>query len=205
MPLQWNVATLDNLSPELAALYEADAEHGGYTLSVTEPERVTRALKAERDLRATAERNLRAAESSLEQAERDRSDAREARAQRDKAQASANAMRATILKTQAELAAREAGLHQAAIGDAVRAAQERFIVADDGSVQPREGAQGLADWLRAARDSSPHWYPATGTGMGSQESARRAPSSSGITRQQFERLNPVQRAAVVKQGVQIKD
>lgn len=151
MALKWNVSTLDDLAPETAALYVPDAERGGYRLDVTEPDAIRKALHVERDARATAERIAKAAEASLATHDADRAAAREAKRERDLAVAREAALRGTLLEARVTDAARTAGLHAAAIPDALRAARELFAVADDGNAVPKSGSPRSPTGSRSRR------------------------------------------------------
>jgi hypothetical protein len=205
MALKWELETLDGLQPETAQLYRLDPERNTYRLDVAEPDAVTRALRAEREGRTNAERIARAAETALAQSGDARAQLTETQQQRDAALAAASVARSSLLALSVQQAAQAAGLHSAAIPDAIRAARDTFTVGDDGTVKPKAGAVPLADWLAAQRDESPHWFPATGSGSGAQQSRSQGNSQPTMKRSQFEALPPAQRAAVVRDNIVIKD
>lgn len=191
MALQWNVAALDDLAPEVAALYKPDDKHGGYVLDVTEPDAIKKALVVERDARAVAERTVRGVQA----------DAAKITQERDAAVSSAAALRRSVLEMRVREAARTAGLHAAAFPDAVRAAREVFDVGDDGEVKAKDGKATLDGWFAQAKEEAPHWFPATGSGSGAPQSTRSSPARrNSITRRQFEALPAAQRAALVREG-----
>lgn len=201
MPLQFHVEALDDLAPEVAALYIPDPKRGGHMLDVDTPDTIKRALVSERDARSHAERAAKAAEVRAAGAE-------VAIAERNAALATAAALRLSMLDMQVREAARVAGLHAAAIPDAVRAAKELFDVGDDGALKAKDGKTSVDKWLAAAKDEAPHWFPATGSGSGSSPAA--AGRSSGradtMTRRAFDALPAAQRAALARSGsITIKD
>lgn len=198
MPLQFNVSSVDDLAPEVAALYVPDAEHG-YRLDVIEPEAIRKALAAERDSRKSAERSARTAEQRAAEAARDLSKAQH---ERDVEAAKAAKLRGTLLELQVRRVAQAVGLHPCALRDAARAAAELFDVGDDGELKPKDGKGTLDAWLEATKEESPHWWPATGSGSGSPQggSARSARRGDTMSRRQFEALAPEQRTALIREG-----
>jgi hypothetical protein len=195
MALQWNIPSLDELAPEVAALYKADEVRGGYTLDVTEPDAIRKALVAERDARGQAERAAARAEAKRQ------TDTATLQAERDAALATAQSMRHSLLDLHVRRAAQSAGLHTAAVADALRAAREAFDVADDGTIKPRSGKLSLDDWLAKAKEEAPHWFPATGSGSGASASVRTGGRVPGtISRRDFDALPPAQRTVLMRQG-----
>ena len=163
MALIWEVKTLADLDPAIAALYAAQP-NGTYRLDVVAPEQVTKAIDAERRVRKQVEHAARQAiDQSTEELDA-------TKAERDAALARATAFERPLFEAAVRRAAEEAGTHAVAFADVLRAARERFDVTPEGTLAPKDaGGLDLAAWLAAARDESPHWFPATGSGSGAQQ------------------------------------
>jgi hypothetical protein len=198
---------LTGLAPEIAALYSPD-ETVGYRLKIDDEPAVVDALKKERQFRKEAEtmaKNLER-DSSLETNALRRQLA-QLESERDSAKRIADTMRRTALETAVREKARTAGLHDAAVPDALRAAREMFDLDAEGGVIPRDGKASttLDNFFAAARQTSPHWFPATGSGAGIGQASGRAGGGVTMNRAMFEATSPGQRAALLREGVRLTD
>jgi hypothetical protein len=203
--LKVQVQSLDVVPEALRGLY--DPVDGGYKLRLDDPEQVTRALKVEREQRKEAERTVRSVKEEADlRASEQAAEQRRIQADRDRAVALLAAMKQRALDTQMTAAAKAAGLHDAAIPDFVRAAKEKFGLSDSGELVGINGHTGtLIDFAESARELSPHWFPATGSGGGASSSASSTPTHNTMTRAKFDQLRPRQQRAVLLGGTKLID
>lgn len=198
MSLQLEVDSLEGLAPELAALYVSVGDR--YRLDVdSDSDALHRALKAERELRKSLEKKVKAA--TPEPSDQ----LREAQAERDRALASRNTMRASLFDGRVRDAAAASGLHPKAVADAVRAARDTFEINDQLEMVNKSGASlTLGEWLHEARENAPHWFPAS-SGGGSVQGTRSEGTAPTIKRSRFDSLHPAQKAALLNDGTRIVD
>lgn len=194
------VDSLDDAPTGLADHYKP-GEDGKFYLDVDTP--VDKLKKALGAARGDADQNAKLAK------EREAT-ATALQAERDAERRAAAALRAKMLDQAVTHAAQAAGLIPSAVADAVRAAREAFVVNGEGAIVGRD-PQGkfadLAGWLAASRETSPHWHPATASGMGSPTNRTRSSGADGnsVSRSQFDAASPAQRAALVARGVTVTD
>lgn len=91
----------------------------------------------------------------------------------NKAASRTNKYASRVLKGEVVAAAAEIGVHKYALEDAILAASMAFELDDEGSPIAREGKYGkdgkpltLKEWFADAKESRPHWFPATVSGGG---------------------------------------
>lgn len=131
----------------------------------------------------------------------------------DAEKASKQKFRTKVLDDSVRQAATAVGLHPHAIEDALFRARSIFTLDDDANaIQQRDGAVVLGkdgktpfspkEWLEGMREVAPHWYPATGTGGGSQQT--RGSTGNGqqrqIKRAVFDGWSPVDKRSYLKEG-----
>lgn len=196
--------TIDTLAdvPEPLRPFYTQAD-GGYRLQLDDEPALLRALREERGSRQAERRGRTDAEREARGLE---SDLALTRDKLERAQATIATMRAAALDAAVAAAARAAGVSTPATMDATRAARELFDIDAEGTVAAKSGRQTLAQFFEAAKVSSPHWYPATGSGGGASPSGS-APRSGGYTmnRATFESQTPQQRHALLRDGVRLTD
>ncbi len=103
-------------------------------------------------------------------------------------------------------------VHPGASDDALFRARTMFTVDDNGAVIQKDehgqvvlGKDGKTpftpvEWIESMRDTAPHWFPATGSGTGSQQS-QGAPAGKTIKRTAFDAMSGAEQAATIKAGV----
>jgi hypothetical protein len=206
-PLKLVTPTLEGLAPEIGALYDPDPA-GGYRLRLDDEAGLLAALKKERTWRTTAEQAAKdAGKTVTEQEAAFRHRLAKVESERDHAKAIADNMRAKAFETTIAGRAKVAGLHDAAVADCVRAARELFDVDAAGEIVSRDGktTTTVDSFFTAARETSPHWFPATGSGAGIGQSSGRAGGGVTMNRAMFEATSPGQRAALLREGVRLTD
>jgi len=108
-------------------------------------------------------------------------------------------------------AAEKVGMHAPAIEDWILHARSHFNIDDDGNAVQvdKEGAAvagSPADYAESLRETKPHWFPASGSGGGAQQSKTTFKGRT-MKRSDFDLLDPVAKraAAVGPERVQIID
>lgn len=108
-------------------------------------------------------------------------------------------------------------VHDKAVEDALFRARLMFTLDDNGyAVQKDEsgsvviGKDGKssftpAEWIESMRDSAPHWFPATGSGSGAQQSNGSGGNGKTISRKQYEAMSPLEQRASYKAGIKVVD
>jgi len=121
-----------------------------------------------------------------------------------------------VLENHIREAALVVGVHKNAVQDALLRARGIFQLNEDGNaVAMRDGSPVLgkdgktplspSEWLDSMKEVAPHWFPAPGSGTGSQQSSN-ATNAKSIKRAAFEALGPAERRkAVVEDGMTIVD
>lgn len=106
-------------------------------------------------------------------------------------------------------------VHEKAVEDSLFRARMIFTLDDNGNAvqlqdgQPVLGKDGKtaftpAEWIESMRDSAPHWFPATGSGSGSQQS-HGSGGKKTITRAQFDAQDAHAKKATIAAKVEIID
>jgi hypothetical protein len=114
-------------------------------------------------------------------------------------------------------ASAKVGVHNFAVEDVLLHGRQLFTIDDEGSVVQvkngeivygKDGKTPLSptEWLEAKRESSPHWFPASGSGSGSPaQGAARSTRGKTMKRDAFQALPPAQRVATLKEGITVID
>lgn len=123
-----------------------------------------------------------------------------------------------VLDNHIRAAAAKAGLYVSAIDDALLHARDIFSLNDDGeAVQLNDNEEvvlgkdgktpfGPTEWLEGMREKKPHWWPAGASGGGAGGDGRgKGGNGKIITRAVFEAMDPIARAATIKEKVAIVD
>lgn len=116
-----------------------------------------------------------------------------------------------------QLLAVTSGLHKSAVEDALLLGRNMFQLDAQGKAV-KIGANGVvelgkdgatpfspAEWIEQAKETKPHWFPATTSGSGSGNSREAAGSGKTIKRSEFERLPAHEQASKAQSGIQIVD
>ena len=203
--LKIKVDRLDDVPEQLREHYAQD-DSGKFRLQLdgdADVGRILKALRAERDVRKDAERGAVTAAHRLADAT---SQLEDAQRERDAMKGRLDAMERRAFAARLKEATRAAGMHDAAQADAERAAREHFRIGDDGELHPiSEDGPSLGRWLETQREQAAHWWPATGSGGGAAHTSSGNGAPRTMSRQKFESLPPMQRAAVVRDGVTLTD
>lgn len=122
-----------------------------------------------------------------------------------------------VLDNHIRAAAATAGMHPQAIEDALFRGRSIFTLDAEGKAiqlgedkHPVLGKDGKspfspAEWLEGMKATAPHWFPTGSTGAGGGQGGKQAAKAKTITREQFEKLDPMERATTVRSGVEIVD
>ncbi len=122
-----------------------------------------------------------------------------------------------VLDNHIRAAAATAGMHPQAIEDALFRGRSIFTLDAEGKAiqlgedkHPVLGKDGKspftpAEWLEVMKATAPHWFPTGSTGAGGGQGGKQAAKAKTITREQFEKLDPMERATTVRSGVEIVD
>ncbi len=203
-----------NQKPEVDALdgLSAIAEHESSI------EKLHGALRKERTARSIAEREARDSGRKLDQITGDVEGAFEARAAALRAEhaaelkklsdavaaakEAAGKARRAAFDSKVDAAARAAGCHNAAVGDALRAARERFQLDDDGELVALDGRGSVGEWLESMKADAPHWFRDRQRRQGIGHGARDA--GGVISEGMFKSMSPKQRAAAMAAGYRVR-
>ncbi|WP_420106877.1 hypothetical protein [Herbaspirillum huttiense] len=122
-----------------------------------------------------------------------------------------------VLDNHIRAAAATAGMHPQAIEDALFRGRSIFTLDAEGKAiqlgedkHPVLGKDGKspftpAEWLDSMKATAPHWFPTGSTGAGGGQGGNKTAKAKTITREQFEKLDPMERATTVRSGVEIVD
>ncbi|MBW9334580.1 hypothetical protein FEE59_13780 [Herbaspirillum sp. RU 5E] len=122
-----------------------------------------------------------------------------------------------VLDNHIRAAAATAGMHPQAIEDALFRGRSIFTLDAEGKAiqlgedkHPVLGKDGKspfspAEWLEGMKATAPHWFPTGSTGAGGGQGGKQSAKAKTITREQFEKLDPMERATTVRSGVEIVD
>lgn len=131
---------------------------------------------------------------------------------REAAEARANKFSQRVLENAIRAQAGDAGIHPHAVEDALFRAKGTFALDEDGNAVAAEGAFGkdgkpltLKEWFGDMKEKAPHWFPATGSGSGAQQSKGGSSGGKTITRAQFDALSPVERVRTVREKTTVTD
>lgn len=114
-------------------------------------------------------------------------------------------------------ASSKVGVHNFAVDDVLLHGRQLFTIDEEGNVVQTKNGEVVygkdgktplspAEWLEAKRETSPHWFPASGSGSGSPaQGAARSTRGKTMKRDTFQALPPAQRVATLKEGVTVID
>lgn len=122
----------------------------------------------------------------------------------------ANKFKTRVLDNHVRAAAAKAGIHAAAIDDALLRARSIFALNEEGdAVQlgsdgaPVLGKDGKtpftpSEWLESMKDAAPHWFPSGNSGGGAAGDKGGKSGGTVMKRTEFSRLSPAEQAKTVK-------
>jgi hypothetical protein len=123
-----------------------------------------------------------------------------------------------VLDNNIRAAATKAGIHPGAVDDALLRARLVFSIDDDGNavqfdddgetiVLGKDGKTPFSpdEWFEGMKESAPHWFPASSSGGGATGSRGGAGGGKTMKRAAFDALDPVAKAAAIREKINIVD